>query len=121
MDGGDAVADRAFSYFEFAVAGDERGVSYFDTVDVGYGVIRAGCTVEGDAKVAGSGLGLGEGESASTQKKSAEKCGRKWEETKLHHRCGSIVRLIVRRWSVGGSIKHGYLVRAFSGTVQSGI
>ena len=62
MNGGDAGADRAFADFEFAAAGDERGVSDFYAFDVGDGVIRAGCAVEGDAEIAGSGLGLGEGE-----------------------------------------------------------
>ena len=59
--GGDAGADWAFSDFEFAAAGDERGVSDFDAFDVGDGVVRAGRAVEGNAQIAGSGLGLGEG------------------------------------------------------------
>jgi hypothetical protein len=67
MDGGNAGADRAFSDFELAAAGDESGVSDFDAVDVGDGIIRAGVAVEGDAKVAGSGLGLGEGESGGAE------------------------------------------------------
>src|ERR1700687_4189617 len=112
MNSGDAGADRAFSDFELAVAGDERGVSYFYAVDVGDGVIRAGCTVEGDAKVAGSGLGLSEGGRGGAEK-SAEKCGRKRERVNSHHRCGSIVRLIVLRWSFGGSIKHVRCSRVF--------
>ena len=59
VDGGNAGADWAFSYFELAIAGDERGVSYFHAFDVGDRVIGAGRAVEGDAEVAGAGLGLG--------------------------------------------------------------
>src|SRR5271167_1566257 len=61
MDGGYAGADWAFSNFELAAAGDERGVSDFDAFDIGDGVVRAGGAVEGDAEVAGSGFSLGEG------------------------------------------------------------
>src|SRR5882762_6974248 len=87
MNSGDAGADGAFSYLELAVAGDERGVSDFYAVDVGDGVILPGVAVEGDAKVAGSGLGLGEGRSGGAEK-SAEKSGREREHAKSHHRCG---------------------------------
>src|SRR5882762_8779036 len=94
MNGGDAGADWAFSDFELAAAGDEGGVSDFDAVDIGDGVVRSGVAVERDAKVAASGLGLGEGESGGAEK-SAEKCGEKYgrerEHAKSHHRCGSIV------------------------------
>ena len=91
MNCGNAGADGAFPDFELAGAGDECGVSYFDAVDVGDGVVRAGVAVEGDAEVAGSGLGLAEGRSGGTEK-SAEKYGRKRERMKSHHRCGSLVR-----------------------------
>lgn len=67
MNGGDAGADRAFTDFELAAAGNERGVSDFDAVDVGDGVVWPGVAVEGDAEVAGARPGLGEGESASTE------------------------------------------------------
>ena len=40
MNGGDAGADRAFSDFELAAAGDERGVSDFNAFDVGDGVVQ---------------------------------------------------------------------------------
>src|ERR1019366_1030763 len=82
MDGGDAGGDRAFTDFELAAAGDERGVSDFNAVDVGDGVVRPGSTVEGDAEVAGTGLGLGQGESAGTEKStenSEDKCGQERE------------------------------------------
>src|SRR5208283_3009147 len=75
MDGGDAGADRAFSDLEFAVAGDERGVSDFDAVDVGDGVIRAGYAVEGHAEIAGAGLGLGKREGAGTEKNAEKYAG----------------------------------------------
>ncbi len=84
--GGDAGADRAFSDFELAAAGDERGVSDFYAVDVGDGVVRAGRAVEGDAEVAGSGLGLGEGESAGTEKSGREVRSRIAEDSRWHHR-----------------------------------
>ncbi len=83
--GGDAGADRTFSDFEFAAAGDERGVSDFDAFDVGDGVVRAGCAVEGNAEVAGTGLGLGKGDSRDTEK-STERFGEEWEYSKSHHK-----------------------------------
>jgi hypothetical protein len=64
-------------------------VSDFYAFDVGDGVVGAGCAVEGDAEVAGSGLGLGDGESAGTEK-SAEKHGQERECARSDHKCGSI-------------------------------
>jgi len=60
MDGGDAGADWTFADYQFAFAGDERGVAYFYSFDVGDGVVGAGSAVEGNSEIAGSGLGLGE-------------------------------------------------------------
>ena len=40
MDGGDAGAHRSFADYEFAAAGDERGVADLDTLHVGDGVVR---------------------------------------------------------------------------------
>ena len=57
--GSDAGADRTFSNFKFAAAGDERGVSHFYALDVGDGVVCAGRSVEGDAQITGPRLGLG--------------------------------------------------------------
>ena len=58
MNGGDAGAHRAFADFEFAFAGDERGVADLDSFDVGDGIVGAGSAVEGNAEIAGAGLGL---------------------------------------------------------------
>ena len=55
---GDAGANGAFADFEFAVAGNERGVADLDAFDVRNRVIRAGRAVEGNAQIAGAGLGL---------------------------------------------------------------
>ncbi len=59
MDGGHAGTHRSLADYEFAFAGDERGVSDFDALDVGDGVVGAGIAIEWDAEIAGSGLGLG--------------------------------------------------------------
>ena len=56
MNGGDAGADGAFADYEFAVAGDQRGVADLDAFDVGDGVVGAGSAVEGDAEIAGARL-----------------------------------------------------------------
>ena len=61
MDCGDSGADGAFANYEFALAGDERGVADFDSFNVCDGVVGAGSAVEGDAEIAGAGLGLGGG------------------------------------------------------------
>src|SRR5258706_10869761 len=75
MDGGDAGADGAFSDFELAAAGDERGVSDFYAADIGDGVILPGCAVEGDAEIAGTGRGLGGRESAATEQREENYAG----------------------------------------------
>ena len=49
--GGNAGADWTFAYYEFAVAGDWRGVSDFYAADVGDGVVGAGSAIEWDAEV----------------------------------------------------------------------
>ena len=61
MDGGDAGADGTFADYEFAAAGDERGVADFDALDVCDRVVGAGGAVERDAEIAGARLGLGGG------------------------------------------------------------
>jgi hypothetical protein len=58
MNRGNAGAHRAFADYEFATAGDERGVADLDPADIGNGVVGAGSTVERDAEIAGAGLGL---------------------------------------------------------------
>ena len=97
MNGGDASADGAFSDYELAAAGDERGVSNFNALDVGDGVVSAGHAVEGDSEVAGTRPDLGDAESASTEdtekeKKSAEKRRQEREYARSHHKCCSITR-----------------------------
>jgi hypothetical protein len=59
MNGGDAGAHGSLADYEFAFAGDERGVSDLDAFDVGDGVVAAGSAIEGDSEIAGAGLGLG--------------------------------------------------------------
>jgi len=56
---GDAGAHGTFADYEFAIAGDESGVSDFEAFHVSDGVVGAGSAVEGDAEIAGAGLGLG--------------------------------------------------------------
>ncbi len=58
MDSGDAGAHRSLANFEFACAGDERGVADLDAFHVGDGVVAAGIAIEGDSEIAGAGLGL---------------------------------------------------------------
>jgi len=60
MNGGDAGTNGTFANFEFAFAGDERGVADFDSLHVGDGVVGAGCAVEGNAEITGARLGLSE-------------------------------------------------------------
>ena len=102
MNGGDAGADGAFTDFELAAAGDERGVSDFYAADVGDGVVGAGVAVEGDAEVAGSGLGLGGGESARAEKSARR--GRKRER---------VIASMRSSFSYGARIKHGFRSRQF--------
>jgi hypothetical protein len=61
MDGRDSGADGALADYEFATAGDERGVADFYALNVCDGVVGSGIAVEGDAEIAGAGLGLGGG------------------------------------------------------------
>src|SRR5262245_2588271 len=50
--GGYTGADRAFADFEFALAGNQRGVPDKDAGNVGDGILRARRAVEGNAEVA---------------------------------------------------------------------
>jgi hypothetical protein len=59
MNGGDAGADGTLADYEFAAAGDDRGVADLDAFDICNGVVEAGSAVEGDAEIAGAGPGLG--------------------------------------------------------------
>ena len=62
----------------FPLAGDERGVSDFDALDVGDGVVGAGSAIEGDAEIAGAGLGLG-GRTRREAKRKIDRDGEKGE------------------------------------------
>ena len=59
MNGGDAGANRAFADFEFAFAGDQRGVADLDSFHVGDGIVGARSSIEWNAQIAGARLGLG--------------------------------------------------------------
>ena len=84
-DGGDSGAYRAFSDFEFATAGDERGVSHFNALHVGDGIVGAGSAVEWDAQVTGSGLRLGGRENTGGEENGNDRSQER-ECSKSHHR-----------------------------------
>src|ERR1700688_4806760 len=89
MNGGDSGADGAFANFEFAAAGDERGVADFDSLDVGDGVVWAGRAVEGDSEIAGSGIGLSRAKNGGREEcaiQQEDKGRGEREGSKSHHR-----------------------------------
>ena len=58
MNRGDAGANRAFADFQFAFAGDQRGVADLDSLHISDGIIGARSAVKRNAKVTGAGFGL---------------------------------------------------------------
>jgi hypothetical protein len=97
MNSGDSGADRAFADFEFAAAGDERGVAYLHAFDVGDGVVGAGRAVERDSEVAGSGLGLSQAEIAGREKRESKHEDKNRGEPqglKSHHSFGCFWRFL---------------------------
>jgi hypothetical protein len=71
MNGGDAGAHRSLADYEFALAGEERGVADLDSLYVRDGVVGARSAVERNTEIAGAGIGLrgcGEAEREHSEK-----------------------------------------------------